>query len=126
MRKALFLIQVFAAGLVGAAGGAAAQDREPTAADGQDLFAGGVTYRAMLTAAPAMAMSLLGQFLSPLSNFRTDEFGGSLENRARYPLMACRRIKEKCGEDFLVEVEVSGEEKGGKQAHASPPGVPQQ
>jgi mono/diheme cytochrome c family protein len=39
MRKALFLIQVFAAGLVGAAGGAAAQDREPTAADGQDLFA---------------------------------------------------------------------------------------
>ena len=33
--------------------------------DGQDLFAGGVTYRAMLTAAPAMAMSLLGQFTRP-------------------------------------------------------------
>ena len=67
----------------------------------------------MCTIHMAYSMSLLGQFLSPLSNFRTDEFGGSLENRARYPLMACRRIKEKCGEDFLVEVEVSGEEKGG-------------
>ncbi len=39
MRKALFLIQVFAVGLVGAAGVASAQDREPTAADGQALFA---------------------------------------------------------------------------------------
>jgi 2,4-dienoyl-CoA reductase-like NADH-dependent reductase (Old Yellow Enzyme family)/thioredoxin reductase len=56
---------------------------------------------------------VLGQFLSPLTNKRTDKYGGSLENRARFPLAICQRLKEACGEDFLVEVLVSGEEKGG-------------
>ncbi len=57
-----------------------------------------------------------GRFLSPISNKRTDEFGGSVENRARFPLMICRRIKEVCGEDFLIEISVSGQEDlpGGK------------
>ncbi|MBZ9772405.1 NADH:flavin oxidoreductase/NADH oxidase [Mesorhizobium sp. CO1-1-8] len=36
---------------------------------------------------------LLHQFLSPLSNRRTDEFGGSLENRARFPLMVIRAMR---------------------------------
>jgi len=48
------------------------------------------------------------RFLSPLCNKRTDEFGGSLENRMRFPLMVCDAIKEKCGRDFLLEVSVSG------------------
>lgn len=51
-----------------------------------------------------------GRFLSPLSNQRTDEFGGSLENRARFPLMICQRIKEVCGKSFLIEVSISGRE----------------
>lgn len=51
-----------------------------------------------------------GRFLSPLSNKRTDEFGGSMENRARFPLMICEAIKNACGRDFLVEVSISGEE----------------
>ncbi|MGI5972026.1 MAG: FAD-dependent oxidoreductase, partial [Oscillospiraceae bacterium] len=51
-----------------------------------------------------------GRFLSPISNRRTDEFGGSMENRARFPLMICQRIKEVCGKDFLVEISVSGRE----------------
>lgn len=37
---------------------------------------------------------LMHQFLSPLSNFRQDEFGGSLENRMRFPLMVARVLRE--------------------------------
>ena len=51
-----------------------------------------------------------GRFLSPLSNKRTDEFGGSIENRARFPLMICEAIKQACGRDFLIEVSISGRE----------------
>ena len=36
---------------------------------------------------------LLCQFLSPLTNLRTDEFGGSFENRVRYPLMVIETVK---------------------------------
>lgn len=55
-------------------------------------------------------MVLPGRMLSPLTNHRTDEFGGSRENRMRFPLMLCRRIKELCGSDFLIEASVSAEE----------------
>ena len=37
---------------------------------------------------------LLHSFLSPISNHRTDDFGGSIENRMRFPLMVCRAIRE--------------------------------
>ena len=53
---------------------------------------------------------LLDQFLSPLYNTRTDEFGGSLENRARFPLMVIDRVRRRCGEDFLIEYRMSGAE----------------
>ena len=55
-------------------------------------------------------LMLPGRFLSPITNKRTDKFGGSLENRARFPLMICDRIKEKCGKDFLIEVSISADE----------------
>jgi len=61
----------------------------------------------------AYRLPIFAQFLSPLVNTRTDEYGGSLENRARFPLETCRRIKELCGRDFLIEIEISGEEKTG-------------
>lgn len=61
----------------------------------------------------AYRLPIFAQFLSPLVNDRTDEYGGSLENRARFPLETCRRIKEVCGQDFLIEIEISGEEKQG-------------
>ncbi len=51
-----------------------------------------------------------GRFLSPLSNKRTDEFGGSIANRARFPLMICEAIKKACGKKFLVEISISGRE----------------
>ena len=40
---------------------------------------------------------LIHQFLSPLTNHRTDRFGGSLENRARLLLMIIDRIRQYCG-----------------------------
>ena len=54
---------------------------------------------------------LLNQFISPRFNHRTDEFGGSMENRARFPIMVCDRIRERCGEDFLIEYRMSGSER---------------
>ncbi len=40
---------------------------------------------------------LLCQFLSPLTNLRTDEFGGSFENRCRFPLMVIEKVKAVLG-----------------------------
>ena len=53
---------------------------------------------------------LLDQFLSPLNNKRTDEYGGSLENRARFPIMVLDRVRERCGRDFPIEYRISGSE----------------
>ncbi len=53
---------------------------------------------------------LLQQFLSPSTNKRMDEFGGSLENRARFPLMVIDRVRETVGPGFPLEVRVSAEE----------------
>ncbi len=51
---------------------------------------------------------LLSQFLSPLTNQRTDEYGGSPENRGRFPARVVRAIREAVGPDFLVEYRISG------------------
>ena len=53
---------------------------------------------------------LLAQFLSPLTNERKDKYGGSLENRARFPIAVVERIRERCGQDFLIEYRISGDE----------------
>lgn len=45
---------------------------------------------------------LLDQFASSLTNRRTDEYGGSLENRLRVSREICEGIKQTCGEDFPV------------------------
>ncbi len=57
--------------------------------------------------------SMLAYALSPAFNKRTDKYGGSLENRARFPLEMFQGIKKACGPDFLVEAQVSGEEPPG-------------
>lgn len=54
--------------------------------------------------------TLLQEFLSPRSNHRTDEFGGSMENRARFPLMVLDRIRQRVGRDLLIEYRISGSE----------------
>ncbi len=53
-------------------------------------------------------LTSLGRSLSLRTNKRTDKYGGSLENRCRYPQLVCGRIKEKCGKNFLINVSISG------------------
>jgi 2,4-dienoyl-CoA reductase-like NADH-dependent reductase (Old Yellow Enzyme family) len=50
---------------------------------------------------------LLHQFLSPLSNQRTDEFGGSLENRARLVLQVVEAVRAEVGDDVPLLVRFS-------------------
>lgn len=45
---------------------------------------------------------LIGQFLSPITNHRTDEFGGPVENRCRFGLMVLEEIRRQVGQDFVV------------------------
>ena len=54
--------------------------------------------------------NLIGQFTSPLYNKRTDEYGGSTEKRARFAIEVCKAIREKCGEDFVIEMRLSADE----------------
>lgn len=54
---------------------------------------------------------LLTQFLSPQSNRRTDEYGGSFENRARFPLEVVQAIRDEVGPDFPVSYRISLEER---------------
>jgi 2,4-dienoyl-CoA reductase-like NADH-dependent reductase (Old Yellow Enzyme family)/thioredoxin reductase len=51
---------------------------------------------------------LLNQFLDPKVNNRKDQWGGSLENRCRFPLAIIERIKQKCGRGFPVDIRISG------------------
>lgn len=53
---------------------------------------------------------LLAQFLSPVWNTRTDEYGGSIENRAKFPLQVLKAVREKIGEDLVLEIRISGDE----------------
>jgi 2,4-dienoyl-CoA reductase-like NADH-dependent reductase (Old Yellow Enzyme family)/thioredoxin reductase len=53
---------------------------------------------------------LVGQFLSKGINKRTDEYGGSIENRSRFPLEILKTVRERCGKDFMIEIRLSGEE----------------
>ncbi|MBQ8972262.1 MAG: FAD-dependent oxidoreductase [Clostridia bacterium] len=54
---------------------------------------------------------LVQQFLSQFTNRRFDEFGGSIENRARFACEICKDIKKKCGADYPVIIKLAAEEK---------------
>jgi len=53
---------------------------------------------------------LLGQFLSPKTNHREDEYGGSLENRARFALEVVDAVRAQVGPDFPILYRLSVEE----------------
>ena len=53
---------------------------------------------------------LIHQFLSPRTNKRTDEFGGSLENRCRFPIMCLKKMREKVGRNFPIDMRMTGDE----------------
>ena len=54
---------------------------------------------------------LLDQFTMEWTNHRTDEYGGSFENRYRFPVEVVQAIKAACGEDFPVSLRYSVESK---------------
>jgi mycofactocin system FadH/OYE family oxidoreductase 2 len=54
--------------------------------------------------------SLARQFLSPLTNFRSDEYGGSLENRLRAPLRFIAAVRKAVGNDFTLGVRMCADE----------------
>lgn len=53
---------------------------------------------------------LFSQFLSPVFNQRKDKYGGSLENRARFLLMALDAVREGVGPHFPIEIRISGDD----------------
>jgi 2,4-dienoyl-CoA reductase-like NADH-dependent reductase (Old Yellow Enzyme family)/thioredoxin reductase len=53
---------------------------------------------------------LVGQFLSPLTNLRTDKYGGSLEGRMTFLSEIVQGIKKTCGAGFPVSVRIDGDE----------------
>ncbi|MBI4587444.1 MAG: FAD-dependent oxidoreductase [Candidatus Rokubacteria bacterium] len=53
---------------------------------------------------------LITQFLSPWSNRRRDEYGGSSENRVRFLERVIERVRSTCGWDFVVGVKLNGHE----------------
>ncbi len=53
---------------------------------------------------------LISQFMSPYLNNRIDRFGGSFENRMRFPLAIVGSIHDKCGTDFPVIIRYSADE----------------
>jgi 2,4-dienoyl-CoA reductase-like NADH-dependent reductase (Old Yellow Enzyme family)/thioredoxin reductase len=52
----------------------------------------------------------IAQFLSPITNRRTDEYGGSTEARCRYPREILQAIREAVGRDMIIEVRMSATE----------------
>ena len=59
-------------------------------------------------------LTLISTFLSSKYNQRTDEYGGSDENRTRFLIEIIKKIREKVGNDFVISVKLdSGDEKEG-------------
>jgi len=54
--------------------------------------------------------SLARQFMSPLTNFRIDEYGGSLENRMRFPLEVIKAVRKTVGDEFTLGVRLCADE----------------
>lgn len=53
---------------------------------------------------------LISQFLSPIYNHRTDEFGGSVENRARFARMVMKEVRSQVGPFFPIFLRISADE----------------
>ncbi|WP_282606106.1 NADH:flavin oxidoreductase [Pelagibius sp. Alg239-R121] len=53
---------------------------------------------------------LLGQFLSPLTNLREDDYGGALENRLRLTLQVLDAVRAEVGPDFILSLRLTGDE----------------
>ncbi|MFT9497749.1 tRNA-dihydrouridine synthase [Anaerosolibacter sp.] len=79
-----------------------------------DAFALGA-YRAKLAGADGIQLHgahgyLIHQFLSPITNKRQDEWGGSLENRMRFLLEIIKACRKEVGEDYIIGIKLSSED----------------
>ena len=54
--------------------------------------------------------ALIEQFWSPAMNYRTDRYGGSLENRMRFGLEVLEAVRQDIGRDYVVGIRMSGDE----------------
>ncbi|MBR2521862.1 MAG: FAD-dependent oxidoreductase, partial [Coriobacteriales bacterium] len=61
--------------------------------------------------------NLINQFMSPMSNTRGDEYGGSLQNRMRFGMEVMEAIRAAAGDDMVLEMRISDE-------HDIPNGIP--
>lgn len=77
--------------------GEAAKRAQIAGADGVEIHA-------------AHAHGLLGGFLSPLYNKRTDEYGGDIDHRLRLTLEMIEEVRRVCGKNFIIDVRISGSE----------------
>lgn len=77
--------------------GEAAKRAQIAGADGVEIHA-------------AHAHGLLGGFLSPLYNKRTDEYGGDIDHRLRLTLEVIDEVRRVCGKHFIIDVRISGSE----------------
>lgn len=59
----------------------------------------------------AHAQQLVDQFLSPQTNKRVDQWGGSLENRMRFAREVLSAIRRRCGDDFVIGLRLVGDER---------------
>ncbi|KPK75188.1 MAG: hypothetical protein AMJ79_12295 [Phycisphaerae bacterium SM23_30] len=53
---------------------------------------------------------LIQQFISPAMNQRKDQYGGSMQNRARFPIMILEALRKGLGEDRILELRISAED----------------
>lgn len=77
--------------------GEAAKRAQIAGADGVEIHA-------------AHAHGLLGGFLSPLYNKRTDEYGGDIDHRLRLTLEVIEEVRRVCDKNFIIDVRISGSE----------------
>ena len=54
---------------------------------------------------------LIHQFLSPITNRRTDKWGGSDENRMRFMLLVVEKVRAAVGRNFPIDIRISGDER---------------
>jgi 2,4-dienoyl-CoA reductase-like NADH-dependent reductase (Old Yellow Enzyme family)/thioredoxin reductase len=54
---------------------------------------------------------IVGQFFSPFSNKRTDQYGGSIENRMRFPLEVVAKVRSVVGDNVPIAYRMSADEK---------------
>ena len=54
--------------------------------------------------------NLIAQFMSPRFNHRTDWYGGSFENRMRFPLQIMKAVRDRVGRRINIDMRISGDE----------------